>query len=27
LTQRAVVWIASLGLYFISYACVHASAK
>ena len=27
LTQRAVAWIATLGLYFISYTCVHASAK
>ncbi|HLX94276.1 MAG TPA: helix-turn-helix transcriptional regulator [Verrucomicrobiae bacterium] len=27
LTERAVVWIATLSLYFISYTCVHASAK
>ncbi len=27
LTERAVVWIATLGLYFISYTCVHASGK
>jgi len=27
LAERVVVWIATLGLYFISYTCVHASAK